>query len=120
MFARLSATAEMSLLQVLQRRIYMLKFAQNVILFIPDSRELLPLAVRLISSTADTVLSRTKFKEDESKVAIAERCVIICGEKFPRSVRGILCGNLIFLGGIYEIFRHRRTGGVRRSYDAKR
>ena len=73
MSAKLYVTAVMSLLQVQQRSQSTLKYAQNVIHFIQDSRELHLLVVLLISSIVDTELSMTNTKYKNETVAIRRR-----------------------------------------------
>ena len=73
MSAKLYVTAVMSLLQVQQKSLSMLKYAQSVIRSIQDSRELHLLVVPLISSIVDTELSRTDTKYKIETVAIRRR-----------------------------------------------
>ena len=73
MSAKLYVTAVMSLLQVQQKSLSMLKYAQSVIRFIQDSREHHLPVVLLISSIADTESSRINTKYKNETVAIRRR-----------------------------------------------
>ena len=73
MSAKLYVTAVMSLLQVQQKSLSMLKYAQSAIRSIQDSRELHLLVVPLISSIVDTELSRTNKNRIRTRLSQRRR-----------------------------------------------